>query len=56
MKKQFKSSRIKGGPSNLGPNILQKYLKIILILPLIFIHKTPVVENHPKTREIIDLL
>ena len=31
--------------------------KIVLVLPnlLIFIHKTPVVENHPTTREIRDL-
>ena len=49
---------VKGGPSDLGKKILQKYWKIILILPdpLIFIHKTPVVENHPTTREIGDLL
>ena len=45
---------IKGGPSDLETKILQKYLKKSPLYSqslLIFIHKTPVVENHPTTRE-----
>ena len=48
----------KGGPSDLGTNILQNTEKSTLYSQrfLIFIHKTPIVESHPTTREIRDLL
>ena len=51
-------SKLKGGPSDLGTKTLQKYKKIILVLPkpFIFIHETPVVENHLTTGEIRELL
>ena len=51
--------RVKDGPSDLRAKILQKYKKKSSLYSqslLIFIHNTPVVENHPTTREIRDLL
>ena len=51
-------SGFKGGPSDLGTKILQTTKKSSLYSQslLIFIHRTPVVENHPTTREIRELL
>ena len=48
----------KGGPSDLGRTFYKNTKKIILILPkpFIFIHKTPVVENHLTIGEIRELL
>ena len=56
-----KRSFFKGGPWDLGTKILQKNTKKSSLYPrpqslLIFIHRTPVVERHPITREIRDLL
>ena len=52
------AQKLKGGPSDLRTKILQKYLKLSLYSQslLIFIHKIPVHESHPTTREIRDLL
>ena len=50
---------VKGGPSGLGTKIVQKYEKKSSLYSqslLIFIHKTPVVKNHPTRREIRDSL
>ena len=48
----------KCGPSDLETKIFKSTKKSSLYCHsfLIFIHKTTVVENHPKTREIRDLL
>ena len=49
---------LKGGPSDLGTKNFQKTKKSPLYYQslLIFIHKTPVVESHPTTREIRESL
>ena len=55
--KLFSSTGFKGGPSDLGTRILQKYYKKSSLYSqslLIFIHRTPVVERHPITREMRD--
>ena len=55
---KVKNKVLKGGPFNLGTKISQnsKRSSLYPLSLLIFIHKHPVVENHPTTREIIDLL
>ena len=49
---------LKSGPSDLGTKFYKNTNKISLYSQslLIFIHKTSVVENHPTTTEIRDLL
>ena len=49
---------VKGVPSDFGTKIYENTKKSSLCSQslFIFIHKTPVVENHPTTREIRDLL
>ena len=50
---------LKDGPSDLGTKIFHQNSKKSSLYSqslLIFIHKTPVVESHPKTRETRDLL
>ena len=47
----------KGNPSDRGTKILQTEKSSLYSQSLlVFIHKTPVVETHPTTREIRDLL
>ena len=50
--------RLKGGPSDLRTKFYKNTKKSFLYSQslLNFIHKTPVAENHPKTRKIRDLL
>ena len=53
-----KAFHVKGSPSDLGTNILKNTRKSSLYSKslLIFIHRTQVVERHPITRKIRDLL
>ena len=50
----IKRRHLKGGPSDLGMKFYKNTKKSSLYSQslLNFIHKTPVVENHPSTREI----
>ena len=49
-------AEVKGGPSDPGAKNLQKKSCIYSQSVLILIHKTSVIEGHPTTREIRDLL
>ena len=60
---RYGKRELKGGPSDLGTKKITKLLKNHPYKPpppfpslLFFIHKTPVVESHPTTSEIRDLL